>query len=82
MKWIVLALAVAMYSFIVIFPAKKSFSSLGAALLMLILGVVSPFEALAHLVDWNVLMIFVGSLVIAELFIYSRVPAVIADTLV
>jgi Na+/H+ antiporter NhaD/arsenite permease-like protein len=82
MKWIVLAVAVLMYGLIVVFPGKKSFSSLGAALLMLILGVVSPGQALGELINWNVLMIFVGSLVIAELFIYSRVPAVIADTIV
>jgi Na+/H+ antiporter NhaD/arsenite permease-like protein len=39
-------------------------------------------EAGTELVNWDVLMIFIGSLVIAELFIYSRVPAVIADSLV
>jgi Na+/H+ antiporter NhaD/arsenite permease-like protein len=71
-----------MYGLIVAFPRKKSFSSVGAALLMLILGVVSPAAALTELVNWTVLMIFVGSLVIAELFIYSRVPAVIADSIV
>lgn len=81
-KWIVLALAVLMYVCIVIFPSKKSFSALGAAVLVLILGVVSPKAALTELINWNVLMIFVGSLVIAELFIYSRVPAVIADSIV
>ncbi|MDR3123393.1 MAG: citrate transporter, partial [Treponema sp.] len=62
MKWIVLAIAVVMYGLIVVFPGKKSFSSLGAALLMIILGVVSPGQALGELVNWNVLMIFVGSL--------------------
>ncbi|MDR1956100.1 MAG: citrate transporter [Treponema sp.] len=82
MKWIVLALAVLMYALIVIFPTRKSYSSLGAALLMILLGVVSPQAALGELINWNVLMIFVGSLVIAELFIYSRVPAVLADSLV
>jgi Na+/H+ antiporter NhaD/arsenite permease-like protein len=81
-KWIVLALTVLMYVCIVIFPSKKSFSALGAALLFLILGVVHPLTALTELINWNVLMIFVGSLVIAELFIYSRVPAVIADSIV
>jgi Na+/H+ antiporter NhaD/arsenite permease-like protein len=82
MKWIVLAIAVLMYGLIVVFPGKKSFVSLGGALLMVILGVVSPGQALGELINWNVLMIFVGSLVIAELFIYSRVPAVIADAIV
>ncbi|AEF84241.1 putative arsenical pump membrane protein [Treponema primitia ZAS-2] len=82
LKWIVLIIAVIMYVLVVIFPGKKSVSALGAALLTVILGVVSPGEALGELVNWNVLMIFVGSLVIAELFIYSRVPAVIADSIV
>ncbi|MDR1428771.1 MAG: citrate transporter [Spirochaetaceae bacterium] len=81
-KWIVLALAVLMYVCIVIFPSRKSLSALGAAVLVLLLGVVSPKAAFTELINWNVLMIFVGSLVIAELFIYSRVPAVIADSIV
>ncbi|MDR1948070.1 MAG: TRAP transporter large permease subunit [Spirochaetaceae bacterium] len=81
-KWIVLALVILMYVLIVIFPNKKSLSALGAAALMLILGAVSPREAVGELINWTVLMIFVGSLVIAELFIYSRVPAVIADSIV
>ncbi|MDR3144903.1 MAG: citrate transporter [Treponema sp.] len=81
-KWIVLALAIVMYVLIVIFPGKKSFSALGAAALMIILGAVGPREAVGELINWTVLMIFVGSLVIAELFIYSRVPAVIADSIV
>jgi Na+/H+ antiporter NhaD/arsenite permease-like protein len=71
-----------MYILVVIFPQRKSLSSLGGALLMLILGVLSPVTALTELVNWTVLMIFVGSLVIAELFIYSRVPSVIADTII
>jgi Na+/H+ antiporter NhaD/arsenite permease-like protein len=81
-KWIVLIIAVIMYAFVVVFPGKKSFSSLGAAFLMIILGVISPGQALGELINWHVLMIFVGSLVIAELFIYSRVPAAIADSIV
>jgi Na+/H+ antiporter NhaD/arsenite permease-like protein len=89
-KWIVLALAVLMYALIVIFPDKKSWSALGAAVLMIFfrsLGTTDTVfsllkEAGTELINWDVLMIFVGSLVIAELFIYSRVPAVIADSLV
>jgi Na+/H+ antiporter NhaD/arsenite permease-like protein len=81
-KWIVLIIAAGMYAFVMVFPGKKSFSALGAAFLMIILGVVSPGQALGELINWNVLMIFVGSLGIAELFIYSRAPAVIADSIV
>jgi Na+/H+ antiporter NhaD/arsenite permease-like protein len=89
-KWIVLGLAVIMYTLIVIFPDKKSWSACGAAIIMLFVrafaaddsfpGLIK--EAVTELINWEVLMIFVGSLVIAELFIYSRVPAVIADSLI
>jgi Na+/H+ antiporter NhaD/arsenite permease-like protein len=79
-----------MYILIVIFPDKKSWNACGAAILMLVvrsLATEDSFfdlvkEAGTELINWEVLMIFVGSLVIAELFIYSRVPAVIADSLV
>jgi Na+/H+ antiporter NhaD/arsenite permease-like protein len=81
-KWIVLALAILMYALVVIFPNKKSISVLGAAALMVILGVVGPVEVLTEHINWTVLMIFIGSLVIAELFIYSRVPSVVADAIV
>jgi Na+/H+ antiporter NhaD/arsenite permease-like protein len=88
-KWIILGAAVLMYALIVIFPEKKSFAACGAALFMIVVrtaggeqffGLIT--EALDELINWEVLMIFVGSLVIAELFIYSRAPAVIADALV
>ena len=39
-------------------------------------------HAFSSLVNWNVLMIYVGSMTIAALFIYSRVPARIADVIV
>ena len=81
MKWIVLVAAVLMYGLIIVFPERKSWASLGAAVLMLIIRAISPIEALGH-INWIVLMIFVGSLVLADLFIYSRVPAAIADSIV
>lgn len=39
-------------------------------------------HSLFTLVNWNVLMIYVGSMCIASLFIYSKVPARIADAIV
>ena len=42
-----------------------------------------PFiHAFTSLVNWNVLMIYVGSMMIAALFIYSQMPAHIADIMV
>ena len=46
----------------------------------------SVFYALTHsfleIINWNVLMIYLGTMIIASLFIYSKVPAKIADTIV
>ena len=74
-KYIVLGLAVLMYVLVIAFPAKKTWFPLGGALVLVLLGIISPFHALFELVNWNILMIYIGSLVIAELFIYSRLPA-------
>ena len=82
MQWIVLALTVLMYMFIIVFPNVKSYITLGTAIIMMLLGVVGFQEAMTTMVNWNILMIFVGSLVIAELFIYSRMPARIADNII
>lgn len=82
MKWIVLAIALVMYVFVIVFPKKKAWISLGAGALIIILGAVSLWTAFSQLINWNVLMIYAGSLAIAELFLYSRVPARIADVIV
>lgn len=39
-------------------------------------------HSLSSLINWNVLMIYIGSMTIASLFIYSRVPSRVADVLV
>ncbi|MBP7479760.1 MAG: anion permease [Spirochaetaceae bacterium] len=82
MKLIVLAIAVLMYVLVIVFPKKKAWITLGAGLVILITGAVSPWTAISQLINWNVLMIYVGSLAIAELFLYSRVPILIADVIV
>ena len=96
LKWIVLALAVAMYALVIAKQDKKVIFTSVAALLVIGLGIAFPgaiftsgngrFYALTHafssLVNWNILMIYVGSMTIAALFLYSKVPAKIADFLV
>lgn len=96
-KWIALAIAAAMYALVIAFQEKKVIFSSAAALAIVALALAarpavftlageSAGGVLAHvalsLVNWNVLMIYVGSMAIAALFIYSKVPAVIADSIV
>lgn len=99
LKWIVLALAILMYVFVIIFQNKKVWFTTGVVFLLLILGMIFPgqvfseglassgrFTVISHslfeLINWNILMIYVGSMIIAALFIYSKVPAIIADRIV
>ena len=99
LKWIVLALAILMYVFVIIFQNKKVWFTTGAVVVLLILGMIFPgqvfseglassgrFSVISHslfeLINWNILMIYVGSMIIAALFIYSKVPVIIADKIV
>ena len=95
-KWAILALALVMYLLVIIFQDKKVWFTTGAAIITTILGFIftghvfaeqNSFAALCYhiffeLINWNVLMIYVGSMTIAALFIYSKVPARIADWIV
>jgi Na+/H+ antiporter NhaD/arsenite permease-like protein len=54
---------------------------MAAAALVLILRAITPMQALGF-INITVLMIFIGALLLADLFIYSRVPGVIADSIV
>lgn len=89
MKTFILAVAIVMYALVIVLSHRKAVIALSAAAIILAAGaifpgpgVVSVSQALTKLVNWNILAIYVGSLVIADLFIYSRVPAVLADRVV
>lgn len=98
LKWIILGIAVLMYALVIAFQEKKVWFTTLAALVCLGLAVTNQLFvndagefvtgasavtfALGHLVNWNVLMIYLGAMTIAALFLYSRVPAKIADWLV
>ena len=94
-KYIILALSVLMYLLVICFQNKKVWFTSAAAFVAVLLGLTfgNVFTSssdlgglLSHvffeLINWNILMIYVGSMIIAALFIYSRVPARIADALV
>ena len=69
------------YILFVAFPGKRSLVAIIAAGLLLITRVLSLPEAF-HSVNWNVMGIFVGTLAVADVFMKSRVPAVIAEIIV
>lgn len=95
MKYAVLALALAMYALVIAFQDKKVLWSLGAAAIAIALGTIFPerifegsgrsfafFHSATTLINWNVLMIYVGSMIIAALFIYSKAPSRVADSII
>ena len=73
-KWAILALALVMYLLVIIFQDKKVWFTTGAAIITTILGFIftghvfaeqNSFAALCYhiffeLINWNVLMIYVG----------------------
>ncbi len=95
-KWIILAVALVMYLLVILFQEKKVWMTTAAALITVVLGFIFAgnvfnqtatagglfFHIFLELINWNILMIYVGSMTIAALFIYSKVPARIADFLV
>lgn len=88
MKIAILIIALVMYSLVIAFQSKKViFTTVAAAALSLIACAfrspdLSALQALAKSlshINFNVLMIYLGSMVIAALFIYSNMPTKIAD---
>ena len=95
LKYIVLAIAVLMYLFVILFQNKKVWFTSAAAVIVMILGVIFPGQifdgsgrlyavshSLLQIINWNVIMIYLGSMTIAALFLYSNVPARIADGII
>ncbi len=69
------------YILFVVFPHRRTWIAVAGALLLVVLGVLSWRQALLA-VNWNVMGIFVGTLIIADSFMDSRVPAYIAERVV
>ena len=76
-----LILFVLAYLLFVIFPKRRSLVAIGAATLLLLTRTLSFPQAFGA-VNWNVMGIFVGTLAVADVFMKSRVPAVIAEIIV
>jgi Na+/H+ antiporter NhaD/arsenite permease-like protein len=80
-KIIALTIFALAYLLFIIKSDKRSYVSIAGAVLLILLGVLSPFQAF-FAINWNVMGIFVGTLVVSEIFIESKVPAFIAEYIV
>lgn len=69
-----------MYAGLIIFPKKKPFIALGVALIYIVTGIL-PIREVISVVDWNVLLMIFGTLLLVDYFIDSKMPNLIADKL-
>ena len=69
-----------MYVLMSIFTKKRIWIVLGAALLFIVTGIL-PLSAIPGAINWNVLLMIGGTMVMVDFFIRSKMPNLIADIL-
>ena len=80
MKYLALAIFVVMYVLLVLLPKRRAIVALAAAALMAAFQII-PAAKIPGAVDWNVLMMLFGTMVIVDYFIESKMPNKIAEAL-
>ncbi|MBQ3290846.1 MAG: TRAP transporter large permease subunit [Mogibacterium sp.] len=78
MKIAALVLFVLMYILMIALPKYRPFSALSVAVIFVIAGIV-PVDSLPGAINWNVLMMISGTMIIVHYFIDSRMPNLLAD---
>jgi len=80
-KIIALSVFIISYILFVVFSQKRTGVALAGSFLLVLTQAISFKEAFMA-INWNVMGIFVGTLIIADVFMQSRVPAYIAEIIV
>ena len=80
-KWVTLAIFVVCYGLILWRKVKISYVSVASAILLVAIGALSPQTALFEAIDWNVIAIYWGFLMVSIVFAESGVPARLANYL-
>jgi len=78
---IALVIFIIAYILFIFLPNKRTHIAIGASLLIILTGTISIKDAFLS-INWNVMGIFVGTLVVADVFMGSRVPAYVAEIIV
>jgi len=81
MEFISLLIFLLSYLLFVLLPKKRTIIAVLGAGLLVLTQAVSLKEALSS-INWNVMGIFVGTLIVADVFMKSRVPAYLAELIV
>ncbi|WP_026660403.1 SLC13 family permease [Butyrivibrio sp. AC2005] len=80
MKTLAIILFVAMYVGLIAFPKRRAYIALGVAAIYIVTGIL-PYTKVFSAVDWNVLLMIFGTLLLVDYFIESKMPNLIADHL-
>lgn len=80
-KAISLIIFVLTYTLFIFLTQKRALIAVVGACLLILLRVLSLKEAFLS-INWNVMGIFVGTLIVADVFMQSRVPAYLAEVIV
>lgn len=80
MKLTALILFILMYVLMVAAPKYRPYTALAAAVIFLAAGIL-PLSMLPSVINWNVLLMIAGTMVIVYYFIDSGMPALLADIL-
>jgi Na+/H+ antiporter NhaD/arsenite permease-like protein len=80
-KIVSLSVFLVVYILFVLLPARRTIAAVCGAAVTILLGAIS-FKDAFWAINWNVMGIFVGTLVIADIFMESRVPAYLAELIV
>ncbi len=80
-KVIVVIVFILVYIYLIFIEKYKSLIAWIGVGILTIIGIVN-FKLIVHAIEWNVMGILIGTLFVAELFIYSRVPELFANYLV
>ena len=80
MKILAIILFLTMYVLMTVFMRRRIWIVLATALIFIVSGIL-PFRAIPEAINWNVLMMIGGTMILVDFFIESRMPNLIADWL-
>ena len=79
-KYIAIGIFLIMYILMIVLPKRRAVVALSAAVIM-VAAQVLPVSKILPSIDWNVLMMIFGTMVIVDYFIESKMPNKIAEAL-
>ncbi|MCH3961341.1 MAG: arsenic transporter [Solobacterium sp.] len=75
-----LIIFIIMYALLLALPDKRYITALAAAAVFIVTGIL-PIQKVIGAVEWNVILMLAGTMMVVELFIESRMPARMAEQL-